>query len=270
MGNLASTATKGQDGYYYMNLCPQGSKDCPPSDPYYKVFNKNATVIPIVSNPTDNSVLLKKSNVDENVMEDKDKFIKGWYYLDTHDNVNLNTIEKDLESFKPPNNACVRIDPCDGAVKQHGICCPSTVSLPTAVSIASKPANSTTTETSTTGEVKLIKATTGTTKSVVASEKKVSSKDDVHERVWKRVRIGVLIISCVLLMLVIAFMTFTMWPATKEVNSSAYKSAYIFSPASPPWSSGVGSSTTTSSPSPWASASPAAPYNKSSWFNSRY
>jgi hypothetical protein len=227
MGNIASTATKGTDGYYYMQTCTD-TANCPPANPNYKLYNRNASLIPIVSNPIDSSVLLSKEDVEKAIMEDKAKFTKGWWYLDTRENVNIENLEKDIVSYKTPENACLRIEPCDGVVKQHKLCCKN-LQPPPNLEISSHASATSPTQTPQTHS-------TGTNKSNDAKTITTPENAAYREKIFRMVRIGGLVVLSIILVIIIGFITFTAWPIRNPVQSQPGYSTTSY-PSVPSYSS---------------------------------
>lgn len=243
MGNLAIAATKGTDGYYYMQTCPD-AKECPATDPNYKLYNRNASLIPIVSNPNDSSVLLSKKDVDAALTKDKDNFVKGWHYLDTHENIKLDTLERDIKTYTLPEKACLRITPCEGAVKDKSVCCNTMDTLPVQGSITKNNAVTPTT---------LVQKTP-----VVVAQETIVAPPSKEEQIRKHLRIGMLVIATLVLILLITFITFTAWPVRSSTTGN-----YPWGTATPMSSTsttgyGYGASST-STPSSYLTPTPTSP-----------
>lgn len=119
MGNSVSSATKESDGYYYWQAC--NGSECPTPTKHYKIYLKNAEVIPFVSNPTEKYILVDSATMEESIIQDQANFMKTMSFLDTADAI----ANQDFKKYQTPKNACLRVDPCKGIVQDRKLCCSS-------------------------------------------------------------------------------------------------------------------------------------------------
>jgi hypothetical protein len=111
MGNHVSNARQGQDGYWYWATCTE--KDCTPAQAHYRIYNKNAGTIPVVSDAEEKYILFDVITMQEMLSKDSDRanFLKEWHFLETGGDGNM------------PEKPCIRVSPCNGIVKEKGLCC---------------------------------------------------------------------------------------------------------------------------------------------------
>lgn len=112
MGNHVSNAKQGTDGYWYWAPCAE--KGCTPPQAHYRVYNKNAGKVPVVSDAQAGYMLFDVPTMEEMLSNDeyRNDFLREWYHL-----------ESGVE--KLPDNPCIRVSPCHGIVKEKNLCCDS-------------------------------------------------------------------------------------------------------------------------------------------------
>lgn len=112
MGNHVSNAKQGTDGYWYWAPCAE--KGCTPPQAHYRVYNKNAGKVPVVSDSQAGYILIDVPTMEEMLSTDeyRNDFLREWYHLE-------NGVDK------LPDDPCIRVRPCQGIVKEKNLCCDS-------------------------------------------------------------------------------------------------------------------------------------------------